>query len=305
MKLLVTGANGLVGSAIRRQDPGGAVYATRADGDLRDFAQAKALLERHRPTHIIHAAAHVGGIGGNSAHPGEYFRDNLFINANVLEAARIVGAPKVLTFLSTCIFPDKCTYPLSEESLHDGPPHHSNFGYAYAKRMIDVQGRAYRKEWGCNFICAVGTNIYGPNDNFSLENSHVLPALIHKCYLAKQKGEDLNVWGSGNPLREFVHSDDVAKLALWAIEHYDEETPITFTSGIETSIREIAELVAKHMGFKGRLVFDASKPDGQLRKPSDATRLKRFVPDFAFTPVAEGVAKTVAWFQASYPNVRA
>ena len=306
MKILVTGSNGLVGQAIRRvyDQNTEIVFATREDADLTDFVQAKALFEKVRPTHVLHAAAKVAGIGGNMSHPGEYFRDNLLINVNTLEAARLTRVSKLLTFLSTCIYPDKAEYPLKAEVLHLGPPHPSNFGYAHAKRMIDVQSRAYRKEWGCNFITVVGTNLYGPNDNFSLENGHVLPSLIHKCYLAKKDDTDFNIWGSGAALREFVLSDDIGRLALWALMNYEEESPLMLTSGIETSIKELALLVAKKMGFKGNVVFDTTKSDGQLRKPSDPTKMREYLPDFMFTSVEQGVEETVNWFMTNYPNVR-
>ena len=304
MKILVTGANGLVGSALRKYSPENTIFVTREDADLRDFGATLALFERHRPTHVIHTAAEVGGIGGNMARPGEYFLDNLLINANVLEVARRADVEKVLSFLSTCIFPNNASFPLNESSLHDGPPHPSNAAYAYAKRMIDVQSRAYRAQWGCNFITAVGTNIYGPHDNFSIAEGHVLPALIHKCFIAAQEGNEFPIWGSGKALREFVLSDDIAKLALWAIAEYEEPDPIIFTSGVETSIKELVELVAGAMDFTGPIVFDASKPDGQLRKPSDTTKLRHYLPDFTFTPVPKGVRETVAWFKEAYPDVR-
>jgi GDP-L-fucose synthase len=304
MKLLVTGANGLVGSAIRRQNPSNTIYITREDVDLRDFEKTKKIFKEIAPTHVIHAAAVVGGIGGNLKMPGTFFRENTMINVNVLEAARLSGVKKLLSYISTCAWPDKVTYPLTEIQLHAGPPHDSNFAYAHAKRMVEVQSRAYRKEWGCNFIVGVGTNIYGPNDNFSLENGHVLPALVHRCFFAKQSGDPLTVWGSGKPLREFVLSDDIARLSLWALESYDEELPIIFSSGIETTIKDAVESIASSMDFKGQIVFDAGKPDGQLRKPSDDSRLKKYLPDFKFTPVSDGVQKTVEWFVKNYPKVR-
>ncbi len=304
MKLLVIGADGLVGSAIRRLNNPNTIYVTRKDGDLTDFAQTKAIFEEHRPTHVINVAAQVGGIGANLNHPGTYFRNNLLINSNVMEAARLNNVTKLLTLLSTCIFPDKCEYPLNEADLHSGPPHPTNFAYAHAKRMIDVQSRAYRIEYGCNFITAIGTNIYGPNDNFNLQNSHVLPALIYKCYLAKQNNEDFGIWGSGQPLREFVLSDDIAKLSLWALENYEEESPIIFTSGIETSIKDVVNILVKNMDFKGNVIFDSSKPDGQMRKPSDATKIKKYLPDFEFTLPGKGIEETVGWFLKNYPNIR-
>ena len=303
-KTTVTGANGLVGYAIRQMNLPNTTYLARKDVDLTDFTATKNRFVELAPENVIHLAAQVGGIGGNLIHSGEYFRNNILINTNVLESARIAGSKKLISFMSTCVFPDKCTYPLNEKDLHNGPPHPSNFGYAYAKRMLEVQSSAYRKEWNCNYIVAIPTNIYGPNDNFSLIEGHVVPALIHRTYLAKKNGTNLSVWGSGKPLREFVYSDDIARLTLWAIENYCDDTPIILTSGIEVSIRELTEVVAKKMKFKGRLVFDSSKPDGQYRKPSDTTKLKKCLPDFEWTPLEEGIERTVEWFLSNYPNVR-
>ncbi len=222
----------------------------------------------------------------------------------MLESARVTGAKKLISFMSTCIFPDKCDYPLNERDLHKGPPHPSNFGYAYAKRMLEVQSSAYRREWNCNYVVAIPTNIYGPNDNFSLTEGHVVPALIHRTYLAMQNREDLTVWGSGKPLREFVLSDDIARLALWAMDNYSHDSPIIFSSGIETSIAELVELVARHMGFQGRIVYDSSKPDGQFRKPSDTSKLRALLPNFQWTPPEEGIGKTVEWFKQNYAGIR-
>ena len=303
-KTIVTGANGLVGHAIRQLKLPNTTYLAREDVDLTDFLSTKNRFVELAPENVIHLAAQVGGIGGNLIHSGEYFRNNILINTNVLESARIAGTRKLISFMSTCVFPDKCTYPLNEKDLHNGPPHPSNFGYAYAKRMLEVQSSAYRKEWSCNYTVAIPTNIYGPNDNFSLTEGHVVPALIHRTYLAKKNGTDLSVWGTGKPLREFVYSGDIARLALWAIKSYSEDTPIIFTSGVEATIRELTEVVAKKMKFGGKLIFDSSKPDGQYRKPSDTTKLRSYLPDFNWTPLEEGIERTVEWFLSNYPNVR-
>jgi len=303
-KTIVTGANGLVGYAMRQLKLPNTIYLAREDIDLTDFAATNTRFLELAPENVIHLAAQVGGIGGNLIHSGEYFRNNILINTNVLESARIAGAKKLISFMSTCVFPDKCTYPLNEKDLHNGPPHPSNFGYAYAKRMLEVQSSAYRKEWNCNYIVAIPTNIYGPNDNFSLTEGHVVPALIHRTYLAKQHSTNLSVWGSGTPLREFVYSGDIGRLALWALENYSEDTPIIFTSGIEATIRELTEVVAKKMKFEGKLIFDSSKPDGQYRKPSDTTKLKNYLPNFEWTPLDEGIEQTIEWFLSNYPNVR-
>jgi GDP-L-fucose synthase len=304
MKILVTGPDGLVGNAIKKLEHPNTTYLKHSDIDLTDFNKTKEIFEKIKPTHIIHLAAVVGGIGGNSIHSGEYFRKNLMINMNVLEAARLINVEKLVSFMSTCIFPNKITYPINEKDLHNGPPHPSNFGYAYAKRMLEVQSSAYRKEWGCDFIVLIPANIYGPHDNFSLVDGHVISSLIHKCYVAKQNNEDLNVWGSGNPLREFIFSEDIAKLTFWALQNYNEDSPIILSSGIETSIKDLTKLIAKKMNFKGNIVFDSSKPDGQLRKPSDTTKLTKHLPNFKFTPLETGIEQTVEWFISHYPNIR-
>lgn len=303
-KILVTGASGLIGSAIQRLRMPNMVYLSRKDGDLTDFKKTLEIFQKYKPTKVIHLAAQVGGIGSNTMHTGEYFRNNILININVLEAARLSGVKKLISFMSTCVFPDKCEYPLNERDLHKGPPHPSNFGYAYAKRMLEVQSSAYRSEWGCDYTILIPTNIYGPHDNFSLSDGHVVPALIHKCFLAKKNKTPLSVWGSGKPLREFVYADDIARLAVWALDHYKEPSPIILSSGIEMPIKDLVLLVAKKMKFKGKVVFDSTKPEGQFRKPSDTTKFRKYHPDFKFTPIEEGIEKTVDWFVENYPNVR-
>lgn len=304
MKILVTGADGLIGSAIKRLNPPNAVYLRRADLDLTDFAKTKEVFNTIKPDWVIHAAAVVGGIKRNRERPATLLRENTLINLNTLEAARLVGVEKLVSFLSTCSFPNETTLPYHEKDFHNGPPFDGTIGYAYAKRMLEALTRTYRKEWGCNFVTVIGTNFYGPNDNFSLEDGHALPALIHKCFLAKQNGTDLQVWGSGKPLREFVFSDDIARLALWALDNYNEDTPIIFTSGIEVSIKEAVGLIVKKMGFAGRVIFDDSKPDGQLRRPSDTTKLRTYLPDFVFTSGEDGISQTVSWFLEHYPDIR-
>ena len=191
-RYLVTGSAGMLGSSLRRQlGNDGAVYLTREDADLTSFEATAALFRTHRPEFVIHCAAVVGGIGSNSIHSGDYFRKNILIILNVLEAARLAGVKRLISFMSTCVFPDNTVYPLQEINLHNGAPHPSNFGYAYAKRMLEVQSSAYRKEWNCDFIVAIPTNMYGPNDDFALEGGHVIPSLIHRTYLRQLEGADL------------------------------------------------------------------------------------------------------------------
>jgi GDP-L-fucose synthase len=299
MKLLITGGSGLVGSAF---DDG--IKLSSKDVNLMEFKDILKFIYKTEPTHIIHAAARVGGLLGNMNHKGEFFYENIIMNTNTLEAARIMGVKRVLSFLSTCIFPDHVRYPLTEDQIHNGEPHNSNYPYAYAKRMLDIQSRAYNEQYGCNFICVAPTNIYGPNDNFHLQNGHVIPMLIHKCYLAKRNKTDFVIWGSGAPLREFIYSKDIAKISMWLLENYNEQEPIILTTSEETSIGDVAELIAKYMEFDGNIVYDRTKPDGQFRKWSSNEKLKKYLPDFEYTPLEVGIKETVKWFNEKYPNVR-
>lgn len=303
-KILITGADGLVGNAIRLLKPKNTFYATREDADLTDFSETKSLFKWVKPTEVIHLAAEVGGLGGNMLHSGTYFRNNVLININVLECARLSGVKKLISFMSTCVFPDKTSYPLREKNIHLGPPHPSNFGYAYAKRMLDIQSMAYRNEWNCNFIIAIPTNIYGPHDDWSLKEGHVIPSLIHKIYLAQKNNQPLVVWGTGKPLREFIFSKDIAQLSLWALRKYNEEAPIILSSGEEISIKKLVQFIAETMDFKGEIIFDNTKPDGQFRKPSDTTKFRKYLPEFPLTPLKKGLKITVDWFLKNYPKIR-
>lgn len=304
MKLLVTGSNGLVGSALRKLNPPDTTFLTRDDVNLTDFPKTEFIFAEHKPTHVIHLAAEVGGIGGNISNSGDYFRNNILINTNVLEVSRRVGVKKLISFMSTCVFPDAAEYPLTVDQIHNGPPHPSNFSYAYAKRMLDVQSKAYRKQWGLDYQILVPTNIYGPHDYWNLQDGHVVPSLIHKIFLAKQNGEPLSVWGTGKPLREFVYSEDIAKLTLWAIENYEHSDPLILSSGIEVSIFELVTTIAKHMEFSGEIVFDETKPDGQFRKPSDSETLHKFLPEFTYLALDEGLKRTIAWFNQNHSSIR-
>ena len=298
MKRLVTGGTGLVGSAIIADVKVGRNY------DLTNPEICDSMFNEHKPTHVIHCAAKVGGLGGNMNYKGEYFHDNIMINTNVIESARKAGVTNLVSFLSTCVFPDNIEYPLTEKKIHLGEPHFSNYPYAYAKRMADIQIRAYREQYGVNYTSVIPCNIYGPNDNFSLEHGHVIPMLMHKLYLAQQRNEDFVVWGSGKPLREFIFSKDVAKLAEWALNNYDESEPIIFSTSNEISIMDLVDLLVTEFEFKGKVIFDDSKPDGQFRKPSDNSKLRSYLPDFEFTSIEEGIKETVYWFKENYDRAR-
>lgn len=297
-KLLVTGGKGLVGSAINADVKLGREF------NLINSIETDQAFKMHNPTHVIHCAGKVGGVGGNMNFKGDYFYDNLMINTNVIESARKSGVKNLVCFLSTCVFPDKVEYPLTEAKVHLGVPHDSNYPYAYAKRMADIQIRAYREQYGINYTSVIPTNIYGPNDNFSLEHGHVMPMLIHKLYKAKRDGTDFTVWGSGKPLREFIFSKDVARLAEWAVKNYNETEPIIFGTSEEVSIKDMVDLLIQEFNFKGKVIFDKDKPEGQFRKPSDNSKLKSYLPDFKFTPFEEGIKETVKWFIDNYETAR-
>jgi GDP-L-fucose synthase len=236
--------------------------------------------------------------------PADFTYQNLMMNTVLIEEARLAGVKKFISFASTCVFPDKVEYPLTPDKIHLGPPHHSNYGYAYAKRMADIQIQSYREQYGVNYFSVIPCNIYGPGDNYDMENGHVLPSLIHKFYIAKNSGSDVTIWGSGNPLREFIFSQDVAKLTELLYESYDDGVPVILSTGQEISIKDIVHLIAEIFDFKGNIIFDTSKPEGQFRKPSDNSVIKDMFPDFKFTPIEEGLKTSIDWFIQNYPNVR-
>ena len=228
------------------------------------------------------------------------------MNDNVFEACREFGVKKLVSCLSTCIFPDKTTYPIDETMVHNGPPHPSNEGYAYAKRMIDVLNRSYERQYGLKYTSIIPTNIYGPHDNFNVEDGHVIPGLIHKCYKAQVAGEDFVVWGSGTPLRQFIHSHDLAALTVWTLRNYHSTEPIILSvdEEAEVPIGEVALAVAEAMGFTGKVVFDTSKADGQFKKTASNKKLRSFLPDYKFKTIKEGIAETVQWFKANFDSAR-
>lgn len=297
-KLLITGSNGLVGSSIISDVKIGREINLINPPDTLDAFQ------KHKPTHVIHCAGKVGGVGGNMNYKGEYFYDNIMINTNVIESARKTDVKNLVCFLSTCVFPDNVNYPLTEDKIHLGEPHFSNYPYAYAKRMADVQIRAYREQYGLNYTSVIPTNIYGPNDNFSLEHGHVMPMLIHKLYTAQKNNTDFIVWGSGKPLREFIFSKDVARLSEWAVDNYNESEPIIFSPSEEISIIDLVDLLVKEFNFRGKVIFDNTKPDGQYRKPSDNSKLRSYLPDFKFTTIEDGIKETINWFIENYEKTR-
>lgn len=296
---LITGGSGMVGAALKALIPE-AQYIDRAS--LHDSSYDV------KDKTVIHLAAKVGGVKANIDYVGEFYLENSVINQKVLEKARTGGAKKVISMLSTCIYPDiqYVNYPLKEEQLHLGSPHPSNFGYAYAKRMLDVMSRAYRQQYGCNFVTVVPNNLYGANDNFDLNNGHVIPSLIRKIFEAKSNRQSsVEVWGDGSPLREFTFSLDLAKILLLISDNYDEIEPINIGNTAEYSIKEVVEIICDLLAYDGSIRWRVDFPNGQARKPSDNKKLLNlgWKAD-QFTCLKTGLKSTCEWFVENYPNVR-
>lgn len=296
--ILITGGKGLVGSAFENGVKVG------SEIDLRDYDNFDNLLKKIKPEVVIHSAAKVGGVLANMRYPGDFFLDNVKINTNVIEGCKKNEIQKLVCFLSTCIFPDSIEYPLDETKIELGPPHPSNFAYAYAKRMSEIQIQSYNKQFNTKYFSVIPTNIFGPNDNFNLENGHVIPMLIHKCYLAKTNNKTFEVWGSGNSLREFIYSKDLAKIIELLLEKYTDTTPIVISNPIEYSIRELVELIVKIMNFKGPVKWLLDKPNGQFRKPSNNKKLISIIGDYNFITLEEGLVQTIEWFHQNYNTIR-
>jgi GDP-L-fucose synthase len=306
--ILVTGGSGLVGNAVNTIstnyiDKYNYVFISSKDYNLLDMEQTKAMFQKYNPTFVIHLAGYVGGLYRNINNKVDMLEKNLLLNFNVIKCAHDFKVKKMIACLSTCIFPDKVNYPIDETMLHDGAPHFSNDAYAYAKRMIEVHCKAYRENYGDNFICITPTNIYGPHDNFDIENGHVLPSLIHKCYLAKEKNEDFIVRGSGRPLRQFIYSEDLANLIMIILENCNDDNIIlSVPEEDEKSIEYIARVIARTYDYEHRIKFDKSYSDGQFKKTVSIQRLKKNIGDFKFTNLEEGIQKTVEWFVNKQKN---
>ncbi|EYC46267.1 hypothetical protein Y032_0403g832 [Ancylostoma ceylanicum] len=228
------------------------------------------------------------------------------INDNVLSMCHEFDVVKCVSCLSTCIFPDKTTYPIDETMVHLGPPHDSNFGYSYAKRMIDVLNRGYAQDYGRKYTSVVPCNVFGPHDNYNLQSSHVLPALIHKTFIAKKEGKPLEVFGTGRPLRQFIYSLDLARLFIWVLRSYEEVDPIilSVSEEDEVSIADAVKAIVKAFDFQGEVKFDTSKADGQLKKTASNAKLRRCLPDFRFTPFEQAIKESVDWFVKNHESAR-
>jgi GDP-L-fucose synthase len=301
MNVLVTGGGGFLGSHLveRLKEDGHDVFVPRSsDYDLTHEPDAIRLFDEAQPERVFHLAAEVGGIGANRANPGRYWYANLQMGVNVLEQSRAHDVNKVVITGTVCSYPKFTPVPFHEDDLWQGYPEETNAPYGIAKKAILVGAQAYREQYGLDTIFLLPTNLYGPRDNFDLETSHVIPALIRKMLAAD--GEVV-LWGDGTPTREYLYVDDAAEGLLLAAERYDGADPVNIGTGVETSIRETAELVAEIVGFDGRIVWDTSMPNGQPRRSLDATRAKELFGFEATTPLREGLEKTVAWYREQAP----
>jgi GDP-L-fucose synthase len=297
-RVVVTGGSGFLGSyvveALRARGCRDPFVPRSRDYDLVQPAAISRLLDEARPDLVIHLAARVGGIGANRDNPGSFFHDNLVMGVHLVEAARQRGVPKVVLLGTVCAYPKLAPLPFREEDLWEGYPEETNAPYGVAKKAVLVGGQAYREQYGLNAVFLLPANLYGPGDNFDLESSHVIPALIRK--MVEGTGEVV-LWGDGSPSREFLYVDDCVEGFVLAAERYDGAEPVNLGTGVETSIRELAETIADVTGFEGEIVWDTSMPNGQPRRSLDASRARELFGFEARVPLRDGLARTVAWYR--------
>lgn len=300
-RVLLTGGGGFLGSFIRerleKERPAEILAPRRSELDLGDAAAIRTYLDRWKPDLIIHAAASVGGIGANQLHPGRFFYENATMGIQLIEEARRAGVHKFVQIGTACAYPKFTPVPFCEDDLWNGYPEETNAPYGIAKRILLVQLQAYRQEYGFNGIFLIPANLYGPRDNFDLNSSHVIPAMIRKFVEAREHGEDeVVLWGDGTPTREFLYVEDAVEGIIMAAANYDGTDPVNLGRGEEISIAELARNVAEAIGYRGAIVWNASKPNGQPRRMLDVRRAQEF--GFcARTSLSEGLARTIAWYE--------
>ena len=302
-KVLVTGGGGFLGSHLvtRLEEEGhDVVAARRADHDLTSMADTARLFDDARPELVFHLAAEVGGIGANRVNPGRYWYANLMMGAHVLEQARLHETPKLVVAGTICAYPKFAPVPFREDDLWNGYPEETNAPYGVAKKALLVGAQAYREQYGLNAVFLLPVNLYGPRDNFDLETSHVIPALVRKMVEARDEGRtEIVLWGDGSPTREFLYVDDCVEGLVLAAARYDGPDPVNLGTGEEIAIRDLATLVAEHTGYTGEITWDTSKPNGQPRRRLDTTRAEKLFGFRAHVPLREGIERTVAWYRST------
>jgi GDP-L-fucose synthase len=306
MRYLVTGGAGFLGSFVteklRARGITDIVIPRSKEYDLTHEAAAQKLFKDHKPDVVLHLAAEVGGIGANRDNPGRYFFANMAMGLHLIEQARIHNIHKFVQVGTICAYPKFTPVPFKEDDLWNGFPEETNAPYGIAKKTLLTMCQAYRQQYGLNAIYLLPVNLYGPRDNFDLHTSHVIPALIRKCVEAKRKGADhIEAWGTGSASREFLYVEDAAEGIVLATEKYNEPDPVNLGAGSEITIKELTELIARLTGFAGKIQWDPSKPNGQPRRCLDITRARERFGFVAKTPLEEGLKKTIAWYEKTYP----
>ena len=308
-RVLVTGGAGFLGSFVveklRERGCHNVAVPRSKEYDLRDRDAIIRLYTEAQPHIVIHLAAVVGGIGANRMNPGRFFYDNAIMGIQLIEYARQFGVEKFVATGTACAYPKFTPTPFNEDNLWDGYPEETNAPYGLAKKMMLVQAQAYRAQYGFNAIYLLPVNLYGPRDNFDLETSHVIPALIRKCVEAKERGgREIVLWGDGSPTREFLYVEDAAEGLLLATERYHGGQPVNLGTGEEIAIRDLAQMIAAEVGFTGAIVWDSTKPNGQPRRCLDVSRAKQLFGFHAAYRLRDGISQTVAWFQAHRHSLR-
>jgi len=306
-RVFLTGGSGFLGSVVRRNlerlKPAALFAPPSAELDLRDHDATRAYLQKTRPNLVIHCAAVVGGIGANRSHPGRFFYENAIMGIQLIEEARCAGVEKLVCLGTICAYPKFTPVPFHEDDLWNGYPEETNAPYGIAKKSLLVQLQAYRAEYRFNGIFLLPVNLYGPGDNFDLETSHVIPAMIRKFVEAKRRGEDeVVLWGDGSPTREFLYVEDAATAVVSAAERYNGALPVNLGSGKEITIRDLAERVARATDYHGRIFWDTSKPNGQPRRALDVSRAEQEFGFRASTSFEEGLRRTVEWYYTDTPE---